>query len=233
MLRHLFRRCDPSTQTLGLSAGRDGVTTVVHADDHPLYRDGLAQAISERPDLNLVEQAEDGREALAAIRRLQPDVALLDIRMPELDGIRVLQAVRRDNLKTAVVLVSGHLDLDVAYRSIECGAVGVLHKSADRVEVCDAIAAAARDEVTLQPTVQAQLVRQIRLRGGLDRPQLTPREREVLLLIAEGLSAPDIASCLTLSPATIKSHLQSLYDRLGVSDRAAAVAVALRIGLIE
>lgn len=207
--------------------------TVLVADDHPLYRKAISRAISQRPDLQLLTEVMDGRSALSALRTLRPDVALVDVRMPELDGLQVLQASRRDALGTAIVLLSGEVDSALAYRSIELGAAGILEKSADETEICDALVAAGRGEISLPTTLQAKLLRQIRLRGGLNAPQLTPREREVLLMIAEGMSAPDIAEHLTLSPNTVKTHLQSLYDRLGVSDRAAAVAVAMRMGLIE
>lgn len=207
--------------------------TVIVADDHPVYREGLTRAIGHRADLELVGEAADGHAALDAIRELRPAVALLDVKMPGLDGLKVLQAIRRDELPTAVVLVSAHTAEDLVYQCIAGGASAFLGKQADRDEICDAVAAAARGEVRLPPEIQGQLVRQIQLRAVADTPQLTTREREVLGMIADGLSAPEIAERLTLSTATVKSHLQTLYDKLGVSDRAAAVATAMRTGLLE
>lgn len=203
------------------------------ADDHPLYREGLVRSLAHHPRLEVVGEAADGREALEAIRLLEPAVALIDVKMPGLDGCQVLTAIRRDGLPTAVVLISAHGPPEMIYDCIALGAAAFLDKAANRDEICDAVAAAARGEVRLPEAVQGQLVDQIQLRAGHDAPRLTEREREALAMIAEGLSAPEIAARLTLSPATVKSHLKTLYDKLGVSDRAAAVARAMRIGLLE
>jgi two-component system, NarL family, nitrate/nitrite response regulator NarL len=203
------------------------------ADDHPLLREGLARAIKSAPELELVGRASDGREALAAIRTLVPDVALLDIRMPGLGGMEVAHALLRDQVGTRVVFLTGYVDSSVAYRALAEGAAGVISKEAGADAVCEAINAVARGEVVLSPEVQGSLAEAIRERGQPDEPALTPREREVLVLISEGLSAPDIGQRLFLSAATVKGHLRNIYDKLGVSDRAAAVAEAMRRGLLE
>ena len=207
--------------------------TVLVADDHPVYRDGIVSAIKARPDLRLVGQASDGRDALSAIRELSPEVALLDMNMPELDGMRVLDALTQEQAPTRVLFVSAFLEGDVVYRAVARGAAGYLSKDADRDEICDAIAAVARGETRVAPDVQGGLADAIRRREVDERPLLSPREREVLKLTADGLSGPEIGVRLHLSPATVKTHLQSLYQKLGVSDRAAAVAVALRQGLLD
>lgn len=186
-----------------------------------------------RQELEVVGESGDGREALDTIRALVPDVAVLDVKMPGLDGTQITHAIKRDNLSTRVVLLSAHAPSDLIYRAIALGASAYLSKEASRDEVCDTVAAVARGETRLSPEVQGELVRQIQMRAIVDRPILSPREREVLTLIAEGLSAPDAAARLHVSPATVKTHLQSLYEKLGVSDRAAAVAQAMRIGLLE
>ena len=178
-------------------------------------------------------EAGDGRATLDAVRELSPDVALLDVKMPGLDGTHVAHALRRDEVPTRVVLISAHAPSDLIYRAIALGASAFVSKEASRDEICDTVAAVARGETRLSPEVQAELVRQIQMRSGDDRPVLSPREREVLVLIAEGLSAPDAAARLHVTTATVKTHLQSLYEKLGVSDRAAAVARAMRIGLLE
>lgn len=167
------------------------------------------------------------------IRALRPAVALLDVKMPDLDGLQVLKAIRRDELPTAVVLLSAHMTPEAVYECMVGGASAFLSKEADRDEICDAVAAAARGEVRLPLDVQGHLVRQIQLRAAAQGPRLTVREVEVLAMIAEGSSAPEIAANLKLSTATVKSHLQSLYEKLHVSDRAAAVAAAMRQGLLE
>lgn len=206
---------------------------VLAADDHPLFREAVVRAIRERPEFELVGEAADGTEALAAIRELRPDVAVLDVKMPGLDGTQVLSAVRRDELPTRVILLSAYLDGAVAFEAMAAGAAAFLSKDADRRRIGDTIAAVSRGETVLGPEVQSGLAAEIRLRGAKDRPALSDREREVLGHIAEGRSAPQIAALLFLSTATVKSHLQSLYEKLGVSDRAAAVAEAMRRGLLE
>ena len=216
-----------------MSGGKGSRVTVVVADDHPLYRRALIESVRARPDLDLVAEAADGREVLETIRREQPQVALLDVRMPGLGGLDVLNAVVRDALPTRVMFLTAHVESEAAYRAVGAGAAGYLAKDASAETICDSIAAVARGETVLAAEAQAGIAREIQRRSGEDRPVLTAREREVLVLTADGLSAPDIAQRLTLSPATVRTHLQNLYEKLGVSDRAAAVAEAMRSGLLE
>lgn len=206
---------------------------VVIADDHPLFREAVASTVRERPEFELVAETADGRAALDAIRELRPDVAVLDVKMPDLDGLQVLNAVRREDLPTRVVLLTAFLEGSIAFDAMAAGASAFLSKEADRTRLGDAIAAASRGETVLGPEIQGGLAAEIRLRGATDRPPLSEREQEVLRHVAAGRSAPQIAELLVLSPATVKSHLQSLYEKLGVSDRAAAVAEAMRRGLLE
>lgn len=208
---------------------------VLVADDHPLYRDGVVRAIKHRPELELVGEASDGREALEQIRRLEPDVALLDMRMPQLEGQKVLEAVTRDGLSTRVVLLSAQVDSETVYRVVAAGACGYLSKDASATELCEAIEAAGRGETVLAREIQSGLASQIQRQAQQadERPELSARERQVLCLIADGHSAPEIGKQLYLSPATVKTHLKTLYEKLGVSERAAAVAEAMRRGLLE
>ncbi len=206
---------------------------VLVADDHPLFREAVVRAVRERPDFELVGEAADGREALELIRSLAPDVAVLDVKMPELDGLKVLNAVIRDGLATRVMLLSAFLDGPTAFDAVAGGAAAFLSKDADRRKITDAVAAVGRGETVLGPEVQAGLAGEIRARAPRDRPGLSAREQEILGHIADGRSAPEIAKLLYLSPATVKSHLGALYEKLGVSDRAAAVAEAMRRGLLE
>jgi len=208
-------------------------TRIVIAEDHPLFREALSATIRERPDFELVGEAADGREALDRVRELAPDVVVLDVKLPELDGLQVLAALRRERSPVKAVLLSAFLDGAIAYEAVAAGAEAYLSKDADRERVCDTIAAVARGETVLAPEVQAGIAAEIRSRGTATRPSLSPREQEVLALVADGHSAPEIGKQLYLSPATVKGHLQSLYEKLGVSDRAAAVAEAMRRGLLE
>jgi two-component system, NarL family, nitrate/nitrite response regulator NarL len=216
-----------------VSSRNDRVRVLV-ADDHPVYREGIVRAINERPELELVGEAGDGREALDQIKELEPDVAVLDIRMPGLDGTQVLAAIRRDADTTQVLFLTAFMEPELAYRTVADGAKGYLSKSAARQEICDAIVTVARGGTALAPEAQEGIAQEIQERersGG--RPELTSREGEVLRLIADGLSAPQIAKELHLSTTTVKTHLHTLYEKLGVSDRAAAVAEAMRRGLLE
>lgn len=203
------------------------------ADGQPLYREALCRAVRGRPELELVGQSADGREALELIARLAPDIAVLDLTLGELDGARVLEAVSRDGLAGRVLLLSVEVDAAVAYEVVEAGAAGYLSKDVDADELCDAIAAVARGQTVLAPQVQAGIAAEIRLRRSDDRPILTEREREILALVADGLTARQMAGRLHLAVGTVKTHLLHLYAKLGVSERAAAVAAAMRRGLLE
>ena len=212
--------------------GRRRVTVVV-ADDHPLYREGVVRALLASGQIEILAEAGNGREALAAIQEHKPEVALLDYKLPELDGVAVTHAVAREQLPTRVLLVSAFTDSGVVYKALETGAAGFISKEARREQLADAVLACARGENVVPPDVAAGLVSEIRLRKQSDAPALTPREQEILHLIAAGKSLPQIAEELFLGLTTVKTHVQHLYEKLGVSDRAAAVASAMRRGLIE
>lgn len=209
---------------------------VLLADDHPLYQDGLAAAIQRRPDFELVGRASTGREALEGIRTLRPDVALIDVRMPDLTGLDLVKAVRRDELPTRVILLSAAIEPELVHAAVAAGARGYLVKEVGRDEMCETVAAVAHGSDTiLSPAVQQALVAGVMLHtdAAPDRPVLTARERQVIGLMAEGLTAAGIAQRLVLGEATIKTHQRNVYEKLGVHDRAAAVAAALRLGLLE
>jgi two-component system nitrate/nitrite response regulator NarL len=207
---------------------------VLVADDHPLFREGVVRAVRAWPELELVGEVSNGREALDQIRELTPDVACVDLRLPEIDGIGIANAVTRDGLGTRVLLLSAFADDELVYRALEAGATGYLTKDATQDQIARAIHAVAGGQTQLAPELAAGLASQIRARShGGDTPLLTERERQVLELLCEGLSAPQIAQRLFLGTTTIKSHLGRLYEKLGVSDRAAAVAEAMRRGIVE
>jgi two-component system nitrate/nitrite response regulator NarL len=158
---------------------------------------------------------------------------VLDVDRPDLNGLEVMKAFEKEGLAIKVLFVSGHLDAQVSYDLIEAGAAGVLDKSAMPDQIGDALVRISEGETVLAPTVQSALMRAVRDRRERPPTVLSPREGEVLKFLAAGLSAPQIARELHLSPSTIKTHLQRLYERLDVSDRAAAVAEGMRRGLIE
>jgi two-component system nitrate/nitrite response regulator NarL len=206
---------------------------VLAGDPQPLYRDAVARVVHQHADLQLVADVDDGRRALAEILRLEPDVALIDLPLPSLPGDRVLTAVRRRRLPTRVLFLSAAYAPGLAYRLLAEGAAGCLTKRTLPDELARAIVTAAGGEVVLGPGVPATLAEEIRLRHERRRPVLSPREAALLARLAEGRSGPSIAQELQVSPATVKTQLANMYEKLGVSDRAAAVAAAMRRGLLE
>jgi len=217
----------------GLRARPGGCVRVLAAEAEPLYRDAVVRAIRARPELELVAAAGDGREALDAIGESRPDVAIVGGTLGGLSGQQLLNAVARDGLGTRVVMIAARPEPGQVYSALAEGAAGYLTKDADARELCDAITAVARGGTVLSPELQGGVAEEIRLRAPRTRPVMTERERETLTLIAEGLSAPAIGTALHLSTATVKTHLQHIYEKLGVSERAAAVAEAMRRGLLE
>lgn len=207
---------------------------VLVADDHPLYREGLVRLCLNDPTVELVAQAEDGPGALIEIARSRPDVALLDLGLPGIDAVGVLEALSRENLPTKVVVVSASQDSRTVFRAVSAGALAYVIKSAPGSEIIEAVRAAARGEALIPRGLQTGLAKELRMRREtVDRPILTAKELEVLEKAAEGLTVEGIAKVLVLSPSTVKSHLQSIYEKLGVSDRTAAVAQAMRQGLLS
>jgi two-component system nitrate/nitrite response regulator NarL len=207
--------------------------TVYVADDHPVFLEAVARAASSRPELELVGTGGDGRRALEDIRSLSPAIAVLDMRLPQLEGLDVVRAIERDSIPTAVVMLSADSSRELVYDAVQLGAAAFLTKASTLDQICEAIIAVARGETVLAPEVQSGLVRELRER---DRPPvslLSDRESQVLRLIAEGRSNPEIAERLFISSSTVKTYVKSLLDKLGVNDRAAAVAEAMRRGLIE
>jgi two-component system nitrate/nitrite response regulator NarL len=205
---------------------------VVLADDHPVYLDGLHRALANEPDLTVLDTVADGRSALDAIRRRRPAVAVLDLKLPEIDGVAVIDAVRREHLPTHVLVVSALHDSGVVYRAIELGARGFVPKLVGGDRIVAAIRAVARGETVLPPELTAGLAEEIRRRRADDRPVLTPRELDILRLAADGCSNAQIACQLHISVGTVKTHLQHAFEKLEVADRAAAVARAIRLGLL-
>jgi two-component system, NarL family, nitrate/nitrite response regulator NarL len=207
--------------------------TVYVADDHPVFREAVGRAIKSRPEFALAGLAADGREALTEIRSLAPAVAIVDNGLPSLTGVDVLRAVQRDSLPTRVIILSADESGPLVYEAVQLGAAGFLSKAATLMEICDAVAAVARGGTVLAPEVQSGLVDEMRARSQAGAPLMSDRESEVLRLIAQGLSAPEIATALFISPSTVRTHVKNLFEKLGVSDRAAAVAEGMRRRLLE
>jgi two-component system nitrate/nitrite response regulator NarL len=208
-------------------------TTVLVADDHPLYRAGLVDAIAERPDLQLVAECGGGRDAVEQILARRPKVALLDMRMRDLDGMAVLEELTRAGSRTRVVFLSAYEEGEVVHGALSAGAAGYLSKETDRTEICDAVVAATGGELVVSPNLPSVLVEYMHRRANTSKPRLGDREHEVMRLTADGLSAPEIAERLGIGATTVKTHLQRIYRKLDVTDRAAMVAKGLRLGLLK
>jgi two-component system, NarL family, nitrate/nitrite response regulator NarL len=206
---------------------------VVVVDDHPFFRDGVSRGLTNSGLITVVAEAENGRDGLAAIAEHQPQVAVVDYQMPDLDGIAVTRAVVRDGLPTRVLLLSAITDSPVVFRALEVGASGYLSKDARRAEIVDAVLSVAQGRTVVPPELAGSLAQEIRSRAQPAGPVLSEREMQVLRGFARGLSIPQLAKELYIGASTVKTHTQRLYEKLGVSDRAAAVAEGMRRGLLE
>ncbi|CAL8970591.1 MAG: DNA-binding response regulator [Cellulomonas sp. 73-145] len=201
---------------------------VLIADDHPVVRSGLAGMLAVEPDLEVVGEAADGEEAVALATGLRPDLVLMDLRMPRMDGAEATARIAREVPGVHVlVLTTYETDTDIL-RAVEAGATGYLLKDTPRDQLVAGLRAAARGESALSPSVARRLVQQ--LRGGDER--LTAREQEVLALVARGLSNVAIGRELYITEATVKTHLLRAFAKLGVDDRTRAVTVAIERGIL-
>jgi DNA-binding NarL/FixJ family response regulator len=210
---------------------------VLIADDQSLVRAGFRLVLENHPDLEVVGEASNGHEAIHSTGRLEPDVVLMDIRMPELDGIAATRAITATARARVLVLTTYDLD-EYVYDALQAGASGFLLKDTPPAQLADGIRSVAAGEALLAPTVTRRLIEEFaRLRpGGQARPaeldELTPRELEVLQLLARGLSNAEIAAALVLSDTTIKTHVGHVLGKLGVRDRVQAVVLAYESGLV-
>jgi two-component system nitrate/nitrite response regulator NarL len=209
------------------------LVSVVVVDDHPFFRDGVARGLTQSGRIRVLGEAEDGRRALEVIAREQPEVALVDYQMPDMDGIAVVRALKRDDSPTRVLLLSALTDSAIVFQALEEGASGYLAKDSSRAEIVDAVIRVARGDTVVPPSLTVGLVEQIRLRSQPDALVLSERERQIVQGFARGLSIPQLAGELFIGTSTVKTYAQRLYEKLGVSDRAAAVAEAMRRGLLE
>jgi two-component system nitrate/nitrite response regulator NarL len=212
-----------------------GVTEPVRvlvADDHPAMRRALARLVSEQAELELVGEAADGEQAVAMTAARLPDVALLDVRMPALDGLAVLRRIVAEGAPTRVLLISGSDDSEIAHEAITQGAAGFLSKDAEEEEIRDAIIAVAQGRSVLSAGLQSGVLDLVRARSAR-AIELSSRERQLLELAAAGMTTDAIAGRLYLSPNTVKTYWRRLYEKLGTSDRGSAIAEAIRRGLLE
>lgn len=203
------------------------MTRIILADDHTVMRAGVAALLAAEPSITIVGEADNGREAVDLVERLAPDVALLDLRMPVLDGVAATAEIVKTTTRV-LILTTYDTDTEIE-RAVEAGAIGYLLKDTTREQLVGAIHAAARGETVLAPRVAEKLV--ARMRKPAQVP-LTAREIDVLNAVADGLSNADIGKRLVIAEATVKTHLLRIFAKLDVSDRTHAVVVALERGLL-
>jgi DNA-binding NarL/FixJ family response regulator len=202
---------------------------VLLVDDHPVVREGLRGMIDAEPDLTVVGEAGSGAEAIALAESLCPDVILMDLRMPDVDGVTATERILATLPRTRIVVVTTYeSDTDIL-RAVEAGAAGYLLKDATRAELADAVRDAARGKTVLAPTVADRLVHFVRQPTSVT---LSVREVEVLNQVAKGKTNAEIGQLLHISEATVKTHLLRAFNKLGVSDRTAAVTTAMSLGLL-
>ncbi|ANZ41489.1 DNA-binding response regulator [Lentzea guizhouensis] len=199
-------------------------------DDHPVVRDGLRGMFGSDPRFEVVGEAADGAEAVAAGERLCPDVILMDLRMPGTDGVAAIKELARRGVPSRVLVLTTYDTDSHVLPAVEAGATGYLLKEAPRAELVRAVQAAARGEAVLSPAVATRLLGQVRKPAAAP---LSPRELEVLELIARGSTNREAAKRLFISETTVKTHLLHVYAKLGVNDRAAAVAAAFSRGYLK
>lgn len=204
--------------------------SVLLVDDHPIVRAGIRGMLAGEPDLTVVGEAGSGAEALAAVRTLAPHVVLMDLRMPGIDGATATSRILAAAPQTRVVVLTTYdTDRDIL-RAVEAGAAGYLLKDASLAALLAAVRGAARGETVLAPEIAGRLMTRMRQPAA---PALSPREAEVLRLVARGLSNGEVGLALHITEATVKTHLLRAFAKLGVNDRTAAVTTALAAGLLD
>jgi DNA-binding NarL/FixJ family response regulator len=209
---------------------------VLLADDHSIVRAGIRAIINDLPDVEVVAEAQDGREALDLIARARPNVVFMDIGMKNLNGLETTSRVTADFPGVRVVILSGHANEEYVWQALRAGAVGYLLKDAPPAEIAQALQAVMAGETYLTTAVSGQIVADFIARSGNERSALellTPRQREILQLLAEGGTAKGMARILGISAKTVETHRAQLMERLNIHDVAGLVRFAIRVGLIQ
>jgi DNA-binding NarL/FixJ family response regulator len=203
------------------------------ADDHRMIREGLRRSLSEL-GFTVVGEARNGSEALDLAAALRPDVVLMDVTMPELDGVEATRQIKARQPEVRIVVLTMHADHDILTQAIRAGANGYLVKDCSTDEIAMAIDAVALGETALSPGLAASMLAEVRRQGDSSASDrvITSREEEVLQLIADGCSTPEVAEQLFISQKTVKNHLASIYQKLDARDRTQAVLQAVRMGIV-
>ena len=212
-----------------------GMVRILVADDHPLTRDGIKAALAMDAELEVVAEAEDGQQAVSLAEEVRPDVVLMDVRMPVLGGIRATREITRSVPEARVIMLTVEETQAKVGEAIQAGAAGYLLKDVDAHELARAVHLAAEGSAVIHPNLTRQFIDEIRqlTRGEQSVSSLSAREVEVLQMIAYGATNRQVAEALRISPQTVKTYLERIFTKLGVSDRTRAVAVALKHGIVE
>jgi len=208
---------------------------VLLADDHRMLREGLRWAMQDQ-GLEVVGEAADGHQAVRLAEQLRPDVVLMDVSMPVLDGVEATRLIHRAQPAVAVVMLTMHADGDLMARAFQAGAVGYLVKDCSSEEVVSAVRMAAGGETVVSASIASSMLADVHRAGsvgGAGRHAISSREEEVLQLVADGLSMPEVAAALFISVKTVKNHLASIYSKLDARDRTQAVLRAVRMGIVH
>lgn len=209
---------------------------VLLADDHRMLREGLRRSMVDE-GFDVVGEADNGEEAVRLAAELRPDVVLMDVSMPEMDGVEATRIIRATDTPTRVIMLTMHADSDVLANAIRAGASGYLVKDCSTDEVAEAVRMAASGDTALSPQLAATMLDEVRRLEAPDPSEedrvITKREEEVLQLIADGCSTPEVAEQLYISQKTVKNHLASIYQKLDARDRTQAVLQAVRMGIVH
>jgi DNA-binding NarL/FixJ family response regulator len=207
---------------------------VMIVDDHTVVRDGVATMLGRQPDISVVGEAANGREAIGIAKTLNPDVILMDLRMPEMDGVEAMRQIRADNQEVKFIVLTTFDTDEYIFHAIEVGAKGFLLKDASREELFEAVRAVDRGESLVQPGVAARLLDRFAelSRPTPDEPLLSARELEVVQLMSTGAANKEIAASLSISESTVKTHVANIFQKLDVNDRTGAVTTAVQKGII-
>ncbi|MBN9390928.1 MAG: response regulator transcription factor [Chloroflexi bacterium] len=205
---------------------------ILIADDHSVVREGLRLFLTLDPELEVVAEAENGAEALKAASEVKPDVVLMDLSMPEMDGIQATAAIRRQLPETEILVLTSSVDSNLAVEAVRAGAIGYLLKDTKAHELCRAVKAAAAGQVQLSPQAAVWLLKELRDPVSPEPEPLTNRENAVLSLLAQGKANKEIADILSIAERTVKTHISSILAKLGMQSRTQAALYASRIGLI-
>lgn len=204
---------------------------ILIVDDHSVVRQGLRMFLSLDPDLEVVGEASNGQEAIEMVEKLNPDVVLMDLLMPVMDGITATQIIRKEHSDSEVIALTSVLEDASVISAVKAGAIGYLLKDTQADELCRAIKAAASGQVQLSPKAAERLMREIRAPESPEK--LTERETEVLRLLASGMANKEIAAEMHISETTVKTHVSNILMKLGVPSRTQAALYAVRIGLVS